>query len=376
MNVKINVHSMHALGIKEKGINKWKVPESTKKEIYKFIDKARIGQVNEGRRLNDATISKHLSTLKHTLEIINKTTTLISKSDIEQFDKILAKENLKSVVNYRTDLKIFLRWRLGESKATKLAGWLHTKRKKKTPDFLREDEILKLFSYCKKPSERFIIAVLFDGGPRAEEFLNIRCEDIHLPTGSISFCRLTLKEEYSKTLGRNISLYWERSLDAVREYVRERLDEGMRPNEPICSITYDAMRMFLHRLGKRVLNKKINPHLFRHSSATFYAPKLNRQQLCYRYGWKFSSDMPDVYISRAGMGTKELDDKFESTHAEELARDFNRQAFGSDKRIEEQDRRINQLENEIRKMISFFKEIRHTAAVECSAAGPPDQFSI
>jgi hypothetical protein len=28
------------------------------------------------------------------------------------------------------------------------------------------------------------------------------------------------------------------------------------------------------------------------------------------YGWKFSSDMPDIYISRAGMESKNLDEKF------------------------------------------------------------------
>ena len=58
--------------------------------------------------------------------------------------------------------------------------------------------------------------------------------------------------------------------------------------------------------------------MFRHTSATYYATKLNRQELCYRYGWKFSSDMPDVYISRAGMESKQLDEKFKATELEEL----------------------------------------------------------
>ncbi|MCI0746316.1 MAG: hypothetical protein L0Y58_13015 [Verrucomicrobia subdivision 3 bacterium] len=77
--------------------------------------------------------------------------------------------------------------------------------------------------------------------------------------------------------------------------------------------TYDGKRMFLRRLGTLVLQRLIHPHLFRHSSATHYATQLNRQELCYRYGWRFSSDMPDVYISRAGMENKELDEKFTST---------------------------------------------------------------
>lgn len=87
---------------------------------------------------------------------------------------------------------------------------------------------------------------------------------------------------------------------------------------------YDAMRMFLRRLGQRVLKKHVHPHLFRHSSATYYATKLNRQELCYRNGWRFSSDMPDIYISRAGMENKDLDVKFTNTELSGLKDDLAR----------------------------------------------------
>ena len=63
---------------------------------------------------------------------------------------------------------------------------------------------------------------------------------------------------------------------------------------------------FIGRLGKRVLNRRVIPHLFRHSSATYYANKMNRQELCIRYGWSFTSDMPDTYISRAGINQREI----------------------------------------------------------------------
>jgi len=66
----------------------------------------------------------------------------------------------------------------------------------------------------------------------------------------------------------------------------------------------------------------VHPHLFRHSSATYYASKLNRQELCYRYGWRFSSDMPDVYISRAGMENHQLDEKFTQTELSTLKDDL------------------------------------------------------
>ena len=92
----------------------------------------------------------------------------------------------------------------------------------------------------------------------------------------------------------------------------------MRSDEPIYKTTYDASRFFLMRLGKKVLKKSIHFHLFRHSSATYYANKMNRQELCIRYGWAFSSDMPDVYISRSGMENKQLDEKMTNTEISEL----------------------------------------------------------
>ncbi|MBA7703799.1 Tyrosine recombinase XerC [subsurface metagenome] len=322
MNVKVNIHKNNNVEKKLSLVPSWKVPDSVKKDIINFIEKARIGQVNEGKRLSDRTLSKYLSLLKHSLEIIKKQTSQITKKDIERYDKKITQEDLSSIVDYRRALKVFLNWRLGESKEKKLAGWLDTRDKKKTPDYLTEQEIMKLFKNCKNPSERYLIAVLFDSGSRAEEFLNIRYEDIQLPDSNNNFVKITIKEEYSKTFGRNISLYWKHSLEVIRDYLKEREEEGIKSNEQVFNKNYDAMRMFLFRFGKKVLNKEIYPHLFRHSSATYYAPKLNRQELCYRYGWRFNSDMPDVYISRAGMESKQLDEKFSATELEDLKKDF------------------------------------------------------
>ena len=336
MNIKIEAHSNDKFQKKLDAVPKWEVPESTKKEVYTFISKAAMGQVQEGKRLSGRTLSKYLSLLKHSLEIVNKPTLKITKTDIEAFDKKLIEKKLSSARDYRRVLKIFLRWKIGTDKSRKLAGWLDVRDKVKTPDYLTEIEISKLFKNTKNAPERFLISVLFDAGCRAEEFLNIRYEDIQLPEGNENFVKITLKEEYSKTLGRTISLYWKNSLNSVRDFLKEREQEGIKSSDPVFTSTYDGMRMFLARLGKKVLTKKVYPHLFRHSSATYYATKHNRQELCYRYGWKFSSDMPDIYISRAGMQSKELDEKFKSTELENVEKKMAIVKFENQKKLEGQ----------------------------------------
>ena len=364
MNVKIDIHQNQLIERKLEAVDNWKVPESTKKEIKEFIDKAKIGQVNEGRKLTERTLSKYLTLLKKSLEIINKPTSKITKADIERYDKIISKENLKSVNDYKVDLQVFLKWKLGHNKSEEIAGWLDTRRKKKTPDYLSEKEIDSLYKNCKNPSEKFLIAVLFDTGARAEEFLNIRYEDIQLPDKNENFVKMTFKEEYSKTKGRTISLYWKNSLEAVKDLLNERKEDGIRMDEPIFNKNYDAVRMFLIRLGKKVLKKRIYPHLFRHSSATYLATKLNRQELCYRYGWAFSSNMPDIYISRSGMESRELDHKFEATEIGELRMKLEKKELelgmkteSLEKKYNEQEKKYNEQQESINKLNKLNEEI-------------------
>lgn len=327
MKDKIQLYSID-LEKRKKGIENWKVPTEEKEKVLQFLDELELGRVNKGKKICQIRISKYILCLRLTLEFFNKNAKDIIIKDIENFERAMINGTLKTVkgtryqhstqIDIKRLLKIYLRWRIGKAKAIKLVDWLDTRDIKKTPDYLSEQQIEKLYRSCRSAKERFLIAILFDSGARAAEFLNIRFEDIRLPESNENYVKLTLKEEYSKTQGRTISLYWKHSIEAVKDYLQERVKENIQPDEPIYTTSYEATRNFLFRLGKRVLSRTLHPHLFRHSSATHYASKLNRQQLCYRYGWRFSSNMPDVYISRAGMSDKELDKQFSSTSIEDM----------------------------------------------------------
>ena len=332
-NVKISIHNRN-IEARLESLKQWKIPESIKQDILNFLNDLELGKVNRGKRISKARQLKYIDLLKIPLMFLNKLIEELNNKDIENFERDLSSDKIQSRKNkpyssetkrdIRVAFKIFLKWKLGESKAIDLVGWIDTRRVDTTPDYLKESEMEELYKACKNAKERFLVCLLFDSGARAEEFLNIRHEDIEIPKES-NFVKLTLKEEYSKTKGRVISLYWKHSLESVRDYLREREYKGIISNNPIFEGTYDSARFFLMRLGKRILKKSVHFHLFRHSSATYYAIKLNRQELCYRYGWKFSSNMPDVYISRAGMESKELDGKFANTELEGFKKKFEKQ---------------------------------------------------
>jgi len=334
MAEKISIHKRN-VEARLKSLKDWKTAEENKEDIVKFLHDLEMGKVNRGRKISIGRQLKYLDLLKVPFVFWNKPISELELKEIEDFEKAISSDQILSYKNkpfsheskrdIKIALKIYLKWKLGDSKSAELVGWLDTRRITKTPDYLKESEIIKLYKSCKSAKERYLLALLFDSGARAEEFLNIRYEDIQIPEKGESFVKITLKEEYSKTKGRVISLYWRHSIEAVRDYLREREYSGLKSTDPVFEGTYDSARFFLMRLGKKVLKKSIHFHLFRHSSATYYATKLNRQELCYRYGWKFSSDMPDVYISRAGMQNKELDEKFSTTEMENLQKKLEKQ---------------------------------------------------
>ncbi len=318
--VKIEVHNINLEERKKTFLKNKKIPEQERKDVIEFLRLAGLGKINLRKKIGEHRLLKYLENLKIPLYYFNKPLDNLTLKDMESFEKDLSSNKIRNKRNnkpytdytkadFKKALKIYLKWKLrnNPSKYAELTNWIDTSVKIKTPEYLKEQDVIKLYKGAKDSRQRFLIAVLFDGGCRIEEFLNIRREDIEEPNANSPYYKLTLKEEYSKTAGRTIGLYWQYSTEAVRDYLSEHF---FKPSEPVYTAKYDDVRFFLKRLGKRVLKRRIYAHLFRHSSATYYASKLNRQQLCYRFGWAFSSRMPDIYISRAGMVEEKINEQF------------------------------------------------------------------
>lgn len=293
--------------------------------LIQFLKLLSLGEINKGKSVGERRQAKHIYLLSVFFRHVQKKpVTQFTKKDMQQFidrlnkNKVCKRNKEPYSDSMKQDIKIslrtYLKWRL-PNKYSQLTDWFDTRLKKTTPEYLSENEVEKLFNACSTVAERFLICVLFDSGLRAEEFLNIRFEDMIDPTESFPYYKIDVKEEYSKTDGRTLGLYWKHSGRTVREYLAQC--DG-KAKDPVYKKDYDAIRMFLTRLGRRVLKKRVHFHLFRKSSATYYAPKLNRQQLCVRYGWKFSSDMPDVYIKRAGIEEEQVKDKILNTNLQKL----------------------------------------------------------
>ena len=156
---------------------------------------------------------------------------------------------------------------------------------------------------------------------------------------------MTLREEFSKTKGRTIKLYYKNALESVSDFLKDRKKDGIKPEDFVWNIQpnttqkkiefFGSVRWLIKEngikqrkeIGRRILDKHLNMHMFRHSCATWMANKLNHQEMCYFFGWKFSSPMHDIYISRKGMKMEQADKKFEQTELSELKSKLSKQDY-------------------------------------------------
>lgn len=336
---RIEIHKNINLQSRKEGFRKIAPNDKEYQNVMEFLRLLTLGEIN-GKPIGENRQRKILDMFLIFFKNYDKPTSQTTLEDLRQFKEKLSNNKIKKENgdNYSEETKADLtetivryfeyqypdklsKW-IKENKHSKmpLRKWFVIKPDKRTPEALSEAEVERLYKACKNATERFLIAVLFDSGARAGEFLNIRFEDVQEPTADFPYYKIDLKEEYSKTEGRVIGLYWKYSTDAIKEYLAE-CDKTDKTKQ-VFPHDYDNVRGFLRRIGMRALKRAVHFHLFRKTSATFYAGKLkNRQQLCYRYGWEFSSEMPDVYIKRAGLVEDEVKDRMLNTSLEILQKE-------------------------------------------------------
>lgn len=328
-----------------KDIDLWKVDNRDKNDVRDFLKAYGVGEITGriGTNVN-ATLERVCEYLKPCFVYINKKKPVcdLTKSDkeiMQDFLSAIMKDIIKTKDKKPYSIKTkkfmihnfvnYLKWKFPDDHLTftKVLS-IRIQNKLPEPEFLKEEEIDKLYKNCSNSAERFLIAVLFSSGMRAEEYHNLRYQDIEMPKDKEMFVKIRVNNQYSKTKGRTISLYYKYSLEAVKDYLEERINQGIKPDDPVFNQIYDTTRQWLRALGERVLNKRIHYHLFRSSCATWMTDKLStKAEYCYFFGWNFSSPMPDVYISRKGVEMKNIDQKFSSTQLEQLKALLEKEAF-------------------------------------------------
>jgi len=181
--------------------------------------------------------------------------------------------------------------------------------KRKLPEeILTEEEILLLKKNARTIRNRALVSILAETGMRVGELMNLRLKDISFDEyGAVLFV-----QNINKTGARRIrivnsaqilALYLEehRHLGDSEAPVFYRTDKHYKQK-----LTNTGINTMLKSVALRAgIQKRIYPHLFRHSRATHLANKLTEQQLKAYLGWAGDSRMAATYVHLSG---KDIDD--------------------------------------------------------------------
>lgn len=297
-------HSLEMLEQSDISIKNKEIIKRFLKDIEKK-DRVGIGRLEKNARvLLDISLMLKKDFEQATKDDIDKLEEEINHRTVQRNGKKWAEW---TKCDYRIIIKRFYRWLYGMRRGEypELVRDLATSFKKshKLPEeMLTEDDIQKMVNVTQNPRDRALIMLLFDGGLRIGEALNLRIKHIKIDGEEAS-----LFIPYGKTGSRRILLIpatpylasW-LSYHPHRDNPEALLFESPRLNGRIWNCT--CIRKKLIETGRKVgVTKPLNPHSFRHASATYYAKLgLSHSQLCVRYGWKQSSEMPCIYIHLSG----------------------------------------------------------------------------
>lgn len=257
-------------------------------------------------------VAKYMYTLSRLAQWLGKDFELANKDDIKALAGKLERRSDWSdwtKRDYRITLKKFYRWLRNTEDYPEEVKWLRSNlrnRNQKLPeDLLTEDEVKRLIEATDHARDRALISVLYESGCRIGELASLRFRDINFDEHG---AQLLVN---GKTGSRMIRII------ASVPYLTEWINKHPKKNDPQESLwvrrdnrcgalTYGGIKRVLELAKEKSgIKKKVNPHNFRHSRATYLAKHLTEAQMKQYLGWTQSSDMAAIYVHLSG---RDVDD--------------------------------------------------------------------
>ncbi len=337
-------------------MGKQKTIPGNKEQIEKYLDHRKLGKpiLNKRKKpISESTERKIRLWLTKISGWLNQPFESVTEQDVDVFRTGLKCDKFKqrngkpysSMTKMDIEYKIlrpFFQW-LGKNE---LVDYVNLYEEDSEIPTLKKDEIESMLN-ATILRNKVILTILYDAGFRIGEALSIKYSDV-LDSERKAKGFYMIRCNASKTKKRTVGLYMDFSTDVMDAWLREN-KQLICTDAPLIPLRYENLRKILMRLGEKVLQKKIYPHLLRHSSATYYCHKLNHYQLCKRYGWAMASKMPQIYIDREGVGEKEVSDQLMEGQALSYRKETNQ--------LKEENRLLKQRLGSFEKQLNKMSEI-------------------
>ncbi len=280
------------------------ISERNKELILDFNNALLLENLSKGR------LMVYLCSLKL---IAQKAGRDLDKLDIKDIKEIVGQIQQKDYSPhtkkaYKIIIKRFYKWLLGTKEYPEIVSWIKvgiSRCEKSLPsegELLTEEDVQVLLKNANHPRDKALVAVLWESGARVGEIGNLTLSrvsfDKHGAVFSVS----------GKTGSRKIRLIF--SVPYLSTWINSHPFKD-NPQSPLWlnigntnqnkSLNYPSINKLLRNLfAKAGIKKKCNPHIFRHSRATFMADHLTEFQMNQYFGWIQGSDMPSTYVHMSG----------------------------------------------------------------------------
>jgi len=277
------------------------ISEENKKTILKF-DKFLLSE--------NISIARTLSYLHYSIQYAKMLQKPFSEANIDDIRGVIARlnqtplsENTKK--GFKITLKRLYRFIEGitrtgvyPEKVEWIKATISNNNKKLPEELLTNEEILKIIQKCDNLRDKTLISTLAESGARISEIALMKIKHVSFEK---SGAKLTIdgKTGMRKILVVTSSIYLQDWIN--RHPGNNNLESYLWSNsdgKPLCHAR--ILAILKKAVEKAEVKKKVYPHLFRHSRATFLASKLKDASLKYYFGWAQGSNMASIYIHMSG----------------------------------------------------------------------------
>lgn len=238
-----------------------------------------------------ARVVKYLQALKRLYELAP---VALSKASSRDIRALMARIELSDYTDwtkhdYKLSLKVYLRF-IGQQDLAELVHFSKVHGYKLPEELITPEEIFDLMDAWGRLEDHAFLFSLYESGCRIGEILTMQRKHVMFDTlGAVLIVD-------GKTGMRRLRII--ESAPVLDEYISSG---SFRQDQRIFPETYRAYAKRIKVMAARAgIEKRIYPHLFRHSRATYLASFLTEAQLCAYMGWTIGSAMPRIYVHLAG----------------------------------------------------------------------------
>jgi len=282
------------------------ISKRNKELIFSMVNDLVLKNISKPR------LVKYLGTLKLIAMKLGKDLDKATEEDLKKFIGEIQQKNYSvwTKGSYKIVTRKFYQWLHGMNgkEFPEIVKWISihiSKSEKKLPsseELMTEDDIHKILSATKHPRDRALVSLLWETGCRIGELGNLHIKNVIFDKYG------AMLAVQGKTGARKVRVI------ASTPFLSTWIDSHPhRDNKDaplwVCignvnhgkPISYRGIRQHLQRLCDSAgVNKRCNPHSFRHSRATFMAHHLTEFQMNQYFGWIQGSDMPATYVHMSG----------------------------------------------------------------------------